>query len=159
MASFVHTSTPTSHRGVERAEAVFSSARDFKKNFDGARSLSWMLLAAVVAALVAVADQLMDTWAEGHLLAAWVVLWVVAFVAMALLAEPARAAAKKSMACLNRWSRDVARRRADARLWSLAQQDARIMSDLQMAGRRDALEDQEASPQTSGVRPASLPYI
>jgi hypothetical protein len=46
-----------------------------------------MLLAAMVSALIVVADQLIDSWADGDLLAAWVVLWVVGFAAVALLAE------------------------------------------------------------------------
>ena len=29
-----------------------------------------------------VANQVIDTWSEGHLLAAWMVLWVVAFAAL-----------------------------------------------------------------------------
>ena len=35
-----------------------------------------------------VANQVIDTWSEGHLLAAWMVLWVVAFAALALLTLP-----------------------------------------------------------------------
>ena len=42
-----------------------------------------MLLAAIVAAFLVVANQVVDTWTEGHLLAAWIVLWMVAFAALA----------------------------------------------------------------------------
>ena len=41
--------------------------------------LAGMLLAAVLAALLVVADQLIETWANGHLLLVWVALWTVAF--------------------------------------------------------------------------------
>lgn len=43
-----------------------------------------MLFAAIVAALVVVAEQLISTWAEGHLLVVWVSLWMVVFTALAL---------------------------------------------------------------------------
>ena len=46
----------------------------------------------MVSALLVVANQVIDTWTEGHLLAAWMVLWLVAFAALALLTAPARRA-------------------------------------------------------------------
>ena len=65
-----------------------------------------MLLAAVVSALLVVANQVIDTWTEGHLLAAWIVLWTVAFAALGLLAAPARravhAVARFLVACRHR---------------------------------------------------------
>ncbi len=36
------------------------------------------------------ANELIDSWSDGHLLAAWLVLWGIAFAGMALLAAPAR---------------------------------------------------------------------
>ena len=42
-----------------------------------------MLLAAVLAALLVVADQLIETWVDGHLLLMWVALWTVTFTMLA----------------------------------------------------------------------------
>ena len=74
MTQFAHADYPTRHPGVERLENAVALMAQARKNFDGTRSLSAMLLAAMVAALVVVADQLVETWADGHLLAAWVVI-------------------------------------------------------------------------------------
>ena len=54
------------------------------------RVLSALLLAAAVAALAVTVNQLMDTWAEDHLLTVWVALWAVVFAGSLLLAGTAR---------------------------------------------------------------------
>lgn len=133
MTSFVHVDYPTQHPGVTRIESAVAAARRIRQGFNGTRSLAAMLLAAMVAALVVVADQLVDTWADGHLLAAWVVLWVVGFAAIALFADTARHLAQRTVAGLDAWSQRVARERADARLLELARKDSRVMADLQAA--------------------------
>ncbi|MBI3532479.1 MAG: hypothetical protein CK604_08045 [Curvibacter sp. PD_MW3] len=136
MTSFVHVEYPSSHPGVARFENAVAAAGQMRKGFDTTKGLAAMLLAAMVAALVVVADQLVDTWADGHLLAGWVVLWVVGFAAIALLADTARRLAARSIKALDDWSRGVARKRADERLWELARKDERVMADLQAARTR-----------------------
>lgn len=136
MTNFVHVEYPHRHPGVERLEHVVAAAGQMRKGFDSTKGLAAMLLAAMVAALVVVADQLVDTWADGHLLAGWVVLWVVGFAAIALLADTARRVAARSMKALDGWSRRVARQRAEERLWELARKDERVMADLQAARSR-----------------------
>lgn len=106
------------------------------RGFDGSRTLAGMLLAAVVAALLVVADQLIETWADGHLLVVWVALWTIAFAALALLAPPLRLLADSAAVTLARWSKARAQRRSDEVIWLTAQQDYRVMQDLQMAGLR-----------------------
>ena len=135
---FVHLEYSTVHPGVARAEQVVQNVRDIRDNFSGPRSLSTLLLAAVVAAMVVVADQLIDTWADGHLLAAWVTLWAVGFVAVGLFAGATRELASRLMTGLDAWSARLAHRRADERLWAIAQTDARLMADLQGAINRNA---------------------
>ena len=136
MTRFVHVEYPTRHPGVERLENAVGVARQLRKSFDTTKGLAAMLLAAMVAALVVVADQLIDTWADGHLLAAWVVLWAVGFAAIGLLAGAARRVAGSSIHALDAWSARVARQRADERLWNLARKDPRVMADLQAARTR-----------------------
>jgi hypothetical protein len=133
MASFVHVEYPTEHPGVARAEAVVAAAQDFRRGFDTTKGLAAMLLAAVASALLVVADQVIDTWADGHLLMAWVALWAVGFVAIGLFAGTARSLALRTVAALNAWSARTAQARADQRLWSIAQTDSRVMADLQTA--------------------------
>jgi hypothetical protein len=100
------------------------------------RTLAGMLLAAVVAAFLAVADQLIQTWADGHLLVVWVGLWTVAFTALALLAPPLRKMTSTAVALYARWTEARMQERSDNALWAFAQQDHRVMRDLQVAGMR-----------------------
>jgi hypothetical protein len=131
--SFAHVDYPTTHPGVARAERAAESLQALVSGFDGARGAATLLLAAIVSALLVVANQVVDTWTEGHLLAAWVVLWTLAFAALGLLAAPVRRATRG----LRAWARDtaVARREADAdrKLWDVAVTDARVMADISRA--------------------------
>lgn len=106
------------------------------------KALATLMLAAGVAALVVMADQMIDSWAESHMLAAWLALWAVAAVAIGVLRGGTRALAQNLMAGLDAWSAHVARRRADERLWAMAQTDTRLMTDLQTA--MDRVDDDSA---------------
>jgi hypothetical protein len=111
-----------------------------KKGLDSSRSLAGMLLAAIVAALLVVADQLIETWADGHLLVVWVALWTVAFTALAVLAPPLRQLTDLAARVLARWSKARAQERSDNAIWAVAQQDFRVMRDLQVAVIRSEYE-------------------
>lgn len=136
MTQFVHVNMPKSHPGVARFEVALNQASSFKRQISSTRSMAALLFTAMLAALLVVADQLIDTWADGHLLAAWVLMWVMAFTALAFLAPAARRLSSYLVARLDAWSAGVAQRRADARMWAIAQKDARVMKDI-MAARRD----------------------
>ena len=125
---------------------------------DGARGLSALLLAAVVATLVVIADQVINTWADGHLLLAWVLLWAVVFASLALFADAARRLARRTVVALDSWSRSMAEARAEMRLWEMARQDPRLMSEL-MAARNRADEEADASATdfTKALEPMGLP--
>jgi hypothetical protein len=98
-----------------------------------ARRLSALLLAAGVAAAVVLTDDLLQDWAQTHMLASWLALWAVAAVSMSVLRGLTRVLATRLMTGLNQWSAGVARRRADERMWAIAKTDARLMCDLQAA--------------------------
>jgi len=95
-----------------------------------------------VSALVVLADHWMEPWAERHEVAAWLALWVVAVLAIGLLRGFTRALARQAMGALDQWSANIAQRRADERLWDMAQADPRLMADLQCA--LDRTEDRPA---------------
>ncbi len=134
--SFVHVEYPKYHGAIARYEGVLASVKSLRRSVASFGGLAAVLLAAMVSTLLVVADQLMDTWAEGHLLAAWVLLWVIGFAALALLAPAARSLSRRLLAGLDGWSQRVARRRADERLWDLARKDPRVMADLRAARSR-----------------------
>lgn len=150
MTSFVNFDYPTVHPGVARFEAVVASARSAGKGFNATKSLAVMLLAAIGAALLVVADQVVETWADGHLLAAWVALWAVGIAALALFAGSVRSLFKGVVTRLDAWSYRVAQARADERLWAIAKHDPRVMADLQAAIARNTPET-EAAPKSTAA--------
>ena len=133
MTNFAHVDYPTEHLGVTRAENAAASIKDIASRFDGTRGAASLLLAAVVSALLVVAHQVIDTWSEGHLLAAWMVLWLVAFAALALLTMPARRMAVALRASARAWAENRARAAEDERTWQVALKDPRIMAELNQA--------------------------
>lgn len=138
MTNFVQPNYPTHHEGIERMGAAMDSATQAYRNLDGARGLATFLLAAVVSGLLFAANQLIDTWADGHLLAAWVALWTVAFAVLALAAGPIRRAVLSlkefdGSAMYAVWSARRQARIADDKMWEYARHDKRLMADIMRA--------------------------
>ena len=133
MARFIQAQYPTEHGGVARITRGVEALRQTVRSFDGARGAATLLLAAIVAALLVVANQLVETWTEGHLLTAWIAMWAIGFAALAMWAAPARRAAAALRNGLKTWA--AARKQAaeDEKLWNIALTDARVMADLSRA--------------------------
>lgn len=119
---------PSAHHTV--GTPVVSSA---SKNSNGSKTLAGVLLAASLAAFLVVADQLIETWADGHMLVGWVALWTVTFAALAWLAPPLRQWTSAMAAALARWSQAATQRSMEEKMWEYAQHDSRIMAELQHA--------------------------
>lgn len=134
MSKFVHIDYSASHAGVQRMENAVSFFKTRKFRFDSSRTLAAMLVTALVAALLVVANQVIDTITDGHLFAAWIGLWALGFAAMALLMDPALGLVRKLRGGLAQWA--LARRTAeqDAAFWALASSDHRVMADIRSAG-------------------------
>lgn len=130
MYSFVNIKHSAQHLGAEQTK---SAAAPVRQGSSSTRGLSTLLLSAMLTATMVVAYEVMDSVAEGHLLVIWMVLWAVAFCALAIFAGASRQLAGRLKNSLDAWSRSVAEARSDQRLWAAAQQDPRIMSDLQAA--------------------------
>ncbi|MRD46777.1 hypothetical protein GHT07_05790 [Caenimonas koreensis DSM 17982] len=141
MTAFAHVDHPTQHPGVVRAERLAHNARELTRRIDGARANASLLLAAIVAALLVAANQVIDTWTEGHLLAAWIVMWVVAFGALALMATPARSMSVRVREGLARWNKARKMAADDERLWQVALTDVRVMADISRAMSAGASRD------------------
>jgi hypothetical protein len=133
MTRFAHVDYSIEHAGIARAENAASVLKSVASNFDGARGAATLLLAAVVAALLVVANQMIDTWGDGHLLAAWMVLWLVAFAAIALLTDPARQAGAAMRSAVRAWAANRRLAAEDQRTWNIALKDPRIMAELNHA--------------------------
>jgi hypothetical protein len=165
MTSFVHLEYSKKHPGVERVESAITAAQGLRRSFTGARGLATLLLSAIVAAVMVVAYQVMDSVAEGHLLVLWIGVWAIAFVVLAGFAATARHLTRQLMRSLDDWSRGIAVAKADQRLWAAAKNDPRVMADLQCAITRNEiyLGDNKANAAIaanvikSKVMPATLP--
>ena len=113
------------------SQTVVSSNTD-----NDSRPLAGMLLAAVMAALLVAADQVIDSWADGHLLAAWVALWTICFAALAVLATPLRKASNAGANWFVTWRKACAAQRAEEDMWEMARQDPRVMMEIRLASLR-----------------------
>ncbi len=120
----------------------------------GSKGLAAMLLAAFVAALVVVADSIVDTYADGHLLTGWIILWAVGFAAIALSADTARKSAARLFRLYGRLAKQHALRRSDAYLRAMAKNDPRLLADIEAAVEH-ARSLAEKSPATAG-KPAAV---
>ena len=105
---------------------------------EASKTLAGVLSASVLAALLVVADQLIDSWADGHLLLAWVLLWSAVFTVLAFLTQPLRRlSTATALWLLGRMQASAQARREDA-LWEYACKDPRVMDELRAAlGRAD----------------------
>jgi hypothetical protein len=136
MTSFVHVDQPTEHPGVSRAGAAFSELRNTRLDTVGASGLAALLLSIIVAALVVGADHLADSLEDGGLLTAWLVMWAVVFVVMALVANRVGALFVRARTGWNAYSQRRAAAAADAKFLAYARYDTRVMHELQAATTR-----------------------
>lgn len=141
MASFIHIDQPLQHTGVVRAQEAAESIKSVAHSFDGARGAATLLLAAIVSALLVVANRVIETWSDGHLLLAWIALWCVAFAALALLAAPMRRAGVNLRSGWKAWKADRKAFKEDQKLWDIALKDARVMADLSRAMSREGARE------------------
>jgi hypothetical protein len=152
MTSFVNIQYANEHPGVSRIEAAIEGALALRKRWSPARATLALLLCAVLAAVLVVGYQVMDSLAEGHLLVLWIALWLVSFAALALLSGTVNRLIEMTRSGLDGWAQRQALDRADQRLWRMAQTDSRVMADLQVAfSRQNAGGDAQnalAGPQT-----------
>ena len=141
MTSFVHVEQPTEHPGIVRAGRAADSIKRAAHEVLSPRGAASMLLAAIVSALLVVANQVVDAWADGHLMLAWILMWTLAFAALALAARPARTVVERVRTLSRKWA--AARQAAlqDEQMWQIALTDARVMADISRAMSSDAARD------------------
>jgi len=133
MTTFVHTQYPTEHPGVQRAESAIEGALLLRQRWSSISGVAALLLTSIVAAVLVVAYEVMDSVVEGHLLVMWMALWALAFTGLALYSGTARSLVARAKSGLDGWARGQAKARADERLWVIAKSDTRVMADLHAA--------------------------
>jgi hypothetical protein len=133
MTSFAHTSYPSVHPGVQRAIRVFGNIKNLVLRADSARGVAIILLSAIVSTVLVIVNQVIDTYTDGHLMAAWMFMWLVAFSTIALLAAPIRRSVNGFKPAFRSWLTARRERANDERMWEVALQDPRVMAEIQRA--------------------------
>jgi hypothetical protein len=133
MTAFAHTSYPKEHPGVARAVNTTRNLMNLIKQVDSAKSIAVILLSAMVSTLLVVVNQVIDTYTDGHLMAVWMLMWVVAFGSLALLATPVRQFVYGVRPFLKTWHQKRLERMNDEKIWAVALQDPRVMAEIQRA--------------------------
>ena len=100
---------------------------------EATRTLAGLMLAGVMAAMLVVADQVIDNWADGHLLLGWVALWSVVFAGLAFLSRPLRKITMALAASVDRQMKEAAQIRREEQMWEFANRDPRVMEELRAA--------------------------
>jgi hypothetical protein len=136
MSKFIHGNFSATHTGADRLENAASFIKTRSARIDGSRTLAAMLVAALVAALLVVANQVIETITDGHLFAAWIGLWALGFAAMALLMDPVFAMVRRWGHTFTQWRMAQRLATQDEKLWELAQFDSRVMADIRVAASR-----------------------
>ena len=109
---------------------------------ENARGLAALLLAASVAALAVVADQLIETWLDDHLFLAWVALWAVVFAGSLLLTGTVRRMSARAVSSLDQWAARRAQARAAARLLAIEKRAVQSAAKASSAAQRLAKASQ-----------------
>jgi hypothetical protein len=135
-AHFVHSDFPQAHVGADRIVNAGETLQAIGHHVRKHGSLASLLLAAMLAALVVVAEQVLSQLQDGHLLLSWMALWLVVFAGMAFFAGTTR---RWSMTIRQTWQGFMQRQaqaRSDERFLDTALRDSRVMNDLVAAATR-----------------------
>jgi hypothetical protein len=133
MSKFVHIDMPLSHPGTERLENAYVTLKTLPSRISAERAMASMLLAAVVSALLIAATQLIEEVTDGHLLLAWMALWLLGFMALIFLATPIRQLARSLRAGYAASRQASKAADEEAQLWELAKHDRRVMEEIRAA--------------------------
>lgn len=133
MTSFVQPEYPRVHAGAVRFANAMGRAQAALSRLRSPAGMASLLIAGGVAAVIVVAEQVVSAWADGHLLVAWIAMWVIVFGLLAIFSDAIRAWPAQWQAHLQ-VRRQAARTRADdEQTWEAAQADPRLMAELDHA--------------------------
>jgi hypothetical protein len=136
MTSFVSPDFPRTHGGLTRMTDGLSAVHSLTSRANSSKGTAAALVAGGVAAAIVVADQIVSAWADGHLLLAWIAMWAIVFALLAVFSEAIRTWPTRLQGAIGAYL--LARREAaaDARTWSAAVADPRLMAELDIARTR-----------------------
>ena len=154
MTHFVQPDFPHQHAGAARVTGVLTRVRGALARLRSPAGMASLLVTAGLAALIVVAQQVVSAWADGHLLAAWIALWLIVFGLLATFSDAIRAWPLQWQAHLGARRQAAARRAEDRRTWAAALQDPRLMADLDrtlLRAQAQALAADQPMPAMTGA--------
>lgn len=146
MTTFVQPDFPRVHGGANRLTDVLETTRASLSRLGSPKVLASILLTGGLSAAIVVAEQVVTALTDGHLLLAWVAMWLIVFGLLALFSDAISAWPAKLQAHLVTRKISSARRSEDERTWAAASSDPRLMAELDSALMR-AQRDAQASGQ------------
>jgi len=132
MIHFITPEFPVQHQGAERLELAVHAAHQVRRAFACPGDVGWVRLLIVGAALLSIAYGVMDSADEGDLLALWLMLCAALLAALGVLAPAVGRAGAAFKGSVQAWRLRQAQGHARRQLWADAQQDARLMAELQL---------------------------
>lgn len=141
MSNFIYNSYSVEHPGVVRfystdVQRLAAQQAPRRHRYEPAPQplLTYLIAgAAVLVVVFAALFESAESWGNGFLLSAWMVLWAIAFAGVALLSGPLRRTFKLLGSGYRAWVQSRQQAAADERIWNAALQDARLMADLARA--------------------------
>ena len=130
MTSFVQPDFPRIHGGVDRLTRALVSARASLSQLGSPKALASILVTGGLSAVIVVAEQVVTALTDGHLLLAWVAMWLIVFGLLATFSDAIRAWPTQWRTYLTERRHVATRRAEDARTWAAAVADPRLMADL-----------------------------
>ncbi len=133
MSSYVQPNFPQTRGSATRLSHALNRARASVARLGNPATLASLLVAGGLAAVIVVAEQVVSAWADGHLLLAWIAMWLIVFGLLALFSGTIRSWPAQWQAQWQARRLAAGQRAADDRTWEAALADPRLMAELDSA--------------------------
>lgn len=157
LTHFVQPDFPLEHAGAARITRALGRAGRALSRLGSPAGMASVLMIAGLSALIVVAEQVVSAWTDGHLLAAWIALWLIVFGLLAAFSDAIRAWPLQWQDHMQARQQAAAQRAQDRHTWAAALADPRLMADLDCAllrAEQEATSTGQAMPHRAftGVR-------
>lgn len=125
-----HPDLSTRHMGVERIENGVAVARQVIAVMTPTRALGVVMLLTGSAVSVAIADALLGTWGDEHLMLALAILSAVAVAALLLLFPFTLALAKSARLLAHRVAQGFEKAQNETTFWNAVKADPRMLEEI-----------------------------
>jgi len=149
MTTFVQHDFPRVHEGANRLTRVLEWTRASFSRLGSPKALASILVTGGLSAVIVVAEQVVTALTDGHLLLAWVAMWLIVFGLLATFSDAIRTWPAQWLAHRTARRHTATQRAEDERTWAAAVADPRLMAELDSAllrAQREALANGQEMP-------------